>query len=248
MNIWGLAGAAVGMAGLAVAGTNFVRGRMAIQSHVKVYAEHWGLHPDEAPDDALRYVALGDSAAQGVGASSVDKSYVSLLGARLAEQSGRPVVITNLSVSGAASDDLVRDQLDKFEKLPFEPDLVTMAIGGNDVVFPRCTLDSFTTSMNTILGALPAGSYVGDVPWFTVPGLAQQSTKMAQRAAELVEGSDHHLVPIHHASRELGYLKYFSNVAGDLFHPNDIGYAKWARVFWQVIEQTSGLERWVRAA
>lgn len=46
----------------------------------------------------LLYVALGDSAAQGIGASRPDRGYVGLLAAALEQAGGRPVQLVNLSV------------------------------------------------------------------------------------------------------------------------------------------------------
>lgn len=240
---WGILSAVAGAAGLAVAGLGYAAGKVHVNGHVPRYAEHWGHRSQAHPDDVLHYVAMGDSAAQGVGASSVDKAYVSLIGHRLAEATGRPVAITNLSVSGAISDDVVREQLAVFESLPFTPDVVTVAIGGNDVVYPRCNVNTFAASLKNILGRLPAGSFVGDVPWFTIPGMNRQSVDMSRRAAELVSAHGHHLVQIHRASRSLGYLKYYGNVARDLFHPNDRGYAKWADLFWDAIVESGTLAR-----
>ena len=240
---WGILGAAAGAAGLAAAGVSYVAGKAHVNNHVPVYAAHWDCRSDDHPHDVLHYVALGDSAAQGVGASSVDKGYVSLIGQRLAAETGRPVAITNLSVSGAVSDDLVRDQLGTLDALPFTPDVVTVAIGGNDVVFPQYNLESFASSLETILDRVPSGSFVGDVPWFTIPGMDRQSVTMSERAAELIAEHGHHLVRIHHASRSLGYVKYYGNVARDLFHPNDRGYSKWADLFWDAMVASGTIAR-----
>ena len=60
----GLAGAAL------AAGTSYLLGARKINGHVVRYREHWLARPDSHPEDVLHYVALGDSAAQGVGASA----------------------------------------------------------------------------------------------------------------------------------------------------------------------------------
>lgn len=240
---WGITAAAAGAGSLAVVGVLYAVGKVHVNRHVPRYAEHWGTRAHDHPADVLHYVALGDSAAQGVGASSVDKGYVSLIAERLRRETGRPVAITNLSVSGAVSDDLVRDQLDVFDALPFTPDIVTLAIGGNDVVFPKYNVETFTASLVTILKRIPEGSFVGDVPWFTIPGMNQQSATMSAKARALIVEHGHHLVPIYQASRDLGYLKYHTNIAQDLFHPNDKGYAKWADLFWEQILSSGIMDR-----
>lgn len=233
---------AVTAAGLGAATASYLVGRRVIGRHVSDYADHWSVRPGQYADGALHYVALGDSAAQGVGASRVDASYVALVAARLAEETGREVVVTNLSVSGAVSDDVVKHQLPQLAALPFTPDIVTMDIGANDVVFPGHDVKTFIRSMRTILPALPAGSFVADVPWFMIPGMDGQSRQMAASAIALADEFGHHTVAIHEASRAVGRLGYLRYTARDLFHPNDRGYASWAETFWGAIVASGKLE------
>ncbi len=229
-------------AGLAAAAGSYLVGRREINAHVADYAEHWSIRPSDFPEGVLHYVALGDSAAQGVGASRVEASYVSLVAERLAEETGREVAVTNMSVSGAVSDDVVTHQLPQLSALPFTPDIVTMDIGANDVVYPGHDVETFTRSMRTILPTLPAGSFVADVPWFMIPGMDGESRRMAASAVELVDEFGHHLVAIHETSRAVGRLKYLRFTSRDLFHPNDRGYASWAEAFWEVIVASGKLQ------
>lgn len=233
---------AVAGAGLAGAVATYLVGRRVIDTHVTDYADHWSIRPDAYADGVLHYVALGDSAAQGVGASHVGASYVSLVATRLAETTGREVTVTNLSVSGAVSDDVVAHQLTQLADLPFAPDIVTMDIGANDVVFPGHDAETFEQSMRIILPALPAGSFVADVPWFMVPGMDGQSRRMAGSAVELIHEFGHHQVAIHEATRAVGRLGYLRYTSQDLFHPNDKGYAGWAEAFWEAIVASGKLD------
>lgn len=239
------AGFAVGaaLAGAAAAGYNYLQGHRLINRHVESYREHWETRRAGHPDGVLHYVALGDSAAQGVGATHVGASYVALIGDRLSKATGRDVAITNLSISGAVSGDVVTRQLPVLQDLGFTPDLVTLDIGGNDVVFAADnTVESFAESFEAILAALPPGSFVGDVPWFMVPGLSKRSRSMTARASELITSYGHHLVPLYQAMRETGYLKFHTNTAADWFHPNDKGYRAWADLFWASIVDTGKLD------
>ena len=59
----------------------------------------------------LLYVAIGDSAAQGVGARDLDASYVGLLAARCSGRPGRTVRVVNLSRYGARLADALDRQL-----------------------------------------------------------------------------------------------------------------------------------------
>ena len=221
--------------------TRWLEGRRTIDRHVEDYRVHWGQRPEGA--EGLRYVALGDSAAQGVGATAVTRGYVPRIAERLRTASGRDVLVTNLSVSGATSDDVVRDQLPQFAQLGFVPDLVTLDIGGNDVIYPGHNAATFERSLEQILAALPAGSFVADVPWFMVPVLGGQSQRMSVLAAALVERHGHHLVPLHRVSRQTGMLGYHRHTAGDFFHPNDRGYEGWAEAFWGTIVASGRLEQ-----
>ena len=231
------------VAGSVAVASSYLLGRRVIDTHVADYATHWLQRPDRYPEGVLHYVALGDSAAQGVGASRVGASYVALLAARLSEATGREVAVTNLSVSGAVSGDVVEHQLPQLADLPFTPDVVTLDIGANDVVYPGHGIETFSRSMRTIVDALPEGSFVADVPWFMIPGLDAQSRKLAARAVELVENSQHHLVAIHETSRAVGRLRYLRYTARDVFHPNDRGYASWADAFWEAILASGRLEK-----
>jgi len=62
--------------------------------------DYWAA-PKGEPGGIL-YVALGDSVAQGIGASGPERGYVGLLAERLRIATGRPVLVVNLSRSGAS--------------------------------------------------------------------------------------------------------------------------------------------------
>ncbi len=232
--------AALAVAAGAVALVSFLRGRAEINRHVDAYRAHWEERVDGG-DSVLHYVALGDSAAQGVGASSVAHGYVALLARRIAERTGREVVVTNLSVSGATSADVVRDQLPLLRDLHFTPDLVTLDIGANDVVFPGHTPSTFEANLDVILEALPEGAFVADVPWFMVPVPSTFEANLDVILEALPEGAFVADVPLHTVTRETGTFGYHRYTARDLFHPNDLGYEGWADTFWATIEASGVL-------
>src|SRR4051812_35356027 len=80
-----------------------------LKTSVSSYATYWKQRASTAGE--LTYVVLGDSAAQGVGASDPDKGYVGLIAKRLAAKTGKSVRVVNLSVYGAGVDDVIRKQL-----------------------------------------------------------------------------------------------------------------------------------------
>ena len=101
--------------------------------HDADYRAHWHALAARADPDALTWVVLGDSAAVGIGAESVERTYVAQVAERVAAETGRPVRVVNLAVSGAMAKDVLADQL------PLMPasgvDAVTCVVGGNDVTW-----------------------------------------------------------------------------------------------------------------
>ncbi|MFV0429932.1 MAG: SGNH/GDSL hydrolase family protein [Arachnia sp.] len=227
--------------GIGALGARYLAGRRTVNRHVAEYAAHWGDRPSDYPENVLHYVALGDSAAQGVGASHVFAGYVGLVADRLTAATGRPVALTNLSVSGATSGDVVEHQLPVLAELPFTPDILTLDIGGNDLVYFKSPA-YFEESLTHVLAALPAGSFVGDVPWGVVPGLSSRSDRLARLARGLIATFDHRLVGLHELTRDLGAVQFLRNSADDWFHPNDQGYLVWADAYWGAIVASGRLQ------
>ncbi len=184
----------------------------------------------------LLYVALGDSAAQGVGASRPGRSYVGLVATHLAARTGRTVRVVNLSVSGARLRDAIDVQLPALAKLTASPDLVTAAIGANDMSAFEET--RFEQELGIVYDALPANAIVGDIPAFYVGA----SEKRVQSANSIVHrlAAEHGLevAPVYRRTKRQGGLRYALNqVAADFFHPNDRGYAVWASAFLPLLDR-----------
>ncbi len=187
----------------------------------------------------LLYVALGDSAAQGVGASRPSHGYVGLLAQRLRDRTGRPVQVVNLSRSGAHLRDVLRSQLPALAALGRRPDVVTLAVGGNDLLsFDRA---AFAEQAGRLLAALPAGTYVADAPYF----MHGHWERDAQRAARLLTrgavAAGLRPVALHAALRAQGWQAMLTQFAADWFHPNDRGHAVWADAFWREMRDDPAL-------
>lgn len=232
----------MGTAAVAGLATTAVRRRLdevrQVRRSVAEYREHWrDLAEAHDPDsDAVRYVALGDSAAQAVGASTPEAGYVAAVAQHLAGTTGQDVDMFNLSVSGAKATDVLEDQLPRLAALGFVPDVVTLGIGGNDVVDRRISVEAFLDTMAEVLAELPPGSYVADPPGFLIPPFEARSDAMAVGVRPLIRDAGHHLVALHRATRSAGHLGWVRNVAADAFHPNDRGYAGWAAAFIEALE------------
>jgi len=184
--------------------------------------------------NALTYVALGDSAAQGIGASHPTKGYVGLIADGLARKTGRPVHVINLSVSGAKVADAINKQLPELNKLDLPADaVITIEIGANNML----SYDSaqFKTEINTLFAALPPQTVVSDMPYFG--GRAQGSNSNAFMASGIIaEAAQKHglkKAELYKISKANNSIRSY---AADLFHPSDRGYQNWYRAFWQQLD------------
>ena len=195
---------------------------------VDKYADYWSKPQGEL--GGLLYVALGDSAAQGIGASRPDLGYVGVLARRLHDTTGRPIEVVNLSRSGARLDDVLDTQLPALAALGRRPYVVTVAIGGNDIASYSQKL--FTEQADRLAAALPDGAYVADAPYFMHGRWGRDS----RQAADLLAASAVHRglrpVALHDAQRARGWQAMLTDFAADWFHPNNRGHQVWADAFW----------------
>lgn len=219
---------AVRVAALALLGL-WAAGVARVGFSVRRYADYWAVPRGAA--GGLLYVALGDSAAQGVGASRPERGYVGLLADRMRRQSGRPVQVVNLSRSGARLADLVQDQLPMLAAL--SPDVVTVDIGGNDVVVYDA--ERFSGLVCELTAGLPAGTYVADVPYFMHGHWERRAAETGHVLAGCAEENDLRVVRLHDAEQGRGPVAMLTDFAADWFHPNDRGHRVWADAFWNRI-------------
>ncbi|NII52189.1 SGNH/GDSL hydrolase family protein [Frigoribacterium endophyticum] len=176
---------------------------------------------------ALLYVAMGDSAAQGIGASSPARSYVGRLSAYIRRQGHTSLRVVNLSVSGSTTWLCRKDQLPKFEK--YEPDVVTVAIGANDII--AFDPESFEKNIRVIYGALPSHAIVGDLPAMWIPDREKKLVEANRIVRRVADEFGLTVAPLYATTRKQGFFRTYRNSAGDLFHPNDRGYRVWASAF-----------------
>ena len=211
------------------------RRRLAEQSAIlnetlPVHSQWWRDHSKVQGE--LLYVAIGDSAAQGIGASVPNRGYVGLLADHMRLVTGRTVRVINLSVSGATVELAVRDQLPRFEKLA--PDIVTVAIGANDI--SEWDASVFTVGIRRLFDVLPEHSLVADLPCFH---LHHNEVKVAIANRLLREHAAGRpgalggltVVPLHATTKRQGLRSVLTQFANDMFHPNDRGYRVWAEAF-----------------
>lgn len=212
--------------GLLVAGA--LPGLRRVRAQVATYAKAW----DEANQLALAadgplWVVLGDSTAQGIGAPSPDQGYVGQVHRMLAAASGQPWRVLNLSKSGGKVADVLATQLPRLEALDAVPELVTCAIGSNDVI-RRTPLARVERELREIVGRLPPGSVVATLP----AGLWRERADAIDaviRSAAVERGLRVADVGAHTGPPWDG--KY----AEDRFHPGALGYADWAAAFTEAL-------------
>jgi acyl-CoA thioesterase-1 len=219
---------------LGTLGVRPFRGRVlankaTLNDTLPVHSKWWRDHA--ATDGELLYVAIGDSAAQGIGASRPDRSYVGVLADDLRATTGQSVRVVNLSVSGATTMLAVRDQLPRFRRLT--PDLVTVSIGANDIA--DWNPAEFERNIRTIFAELPSHAIVADLPCFHLPH-NERKVAEANRMLRATAREDGLVVaPLHETTRRQGLRGILTQFARDMFHPNDHGYAVWAEAFRELV-------------
>lgn len=174
------------------------------------------------PSSGTDVIAYGDSLVQGVGASTPEKNFVSLLSAQL----GRPII--NLGVSGNTTADGVQrlSELDKYQ-----PKVVMVLLSGNDrlrQIPQEQTLSNLSTIIENIQnrGAVVVllgvrGDLFGNGHDDKLKVLAENH--QAVYVPDVLDGL-------------FGNNKYMA----DFVHPNDAGYAKIAnRIYPLLLKYTN---------
>ena len=188
-----------------------------------------------AGDPPLSLVVLGDSTGAGQGAPY--KAGIAVYCARLLAERGRRVSLVNLSVSGATTQDVRRDQLASVADL--RPDVALIAAGANDVTSLRRTgaiagdlravvrgLRDANAGVRIVLTGSPD---VGSSPRLAQPlrAVAGARTRQVNRAIrELIAREDLTLAPIAARTGPL-FKRDRSLFSPDRYHPDARGYATW---------------------
>ena len=201
------------------------RNSLILNETLPVHSKWWRDHAKVRGE--LLYVAMGDSAAQGIGASRPDHSYVGLLARLMRDTTGRSVRVVNLSVSGATTALAVRDQLPKLAK--YRPDVMTVSIGANDIA--KWDSEAFEANLREILDAVPSHALIADLPFFYFPHHERKVAVANDILRRLVAERGLTLVRLHRETRVRGFRRMFTHFANDWFHPNDHGYRVWADAF-----------------
>jgi acyl-CoA thioesterase I len=202
---------------------------------IPVHSAYWRARR-ELPGELL-YIAIGDSAAQGIGASRPARSYVGVIAKRLERMSGRSVRVVNLGISGATLGIALEKELPRFARLKpalVDQAVVTVSIGANDIA--GWDPERFAAQIEQLFAQLPKHAIVADLPsFYFLPGerKANQGNRIL-RAAAARHGL--RVVELHDTMKREGILGVATQFAGDLFHPNDRGYDVWADAFMGAVQ------------
>ena len=175
--------------------------------------------------DGPLWVAVGDSTAQGIGASAPDHGYVGQLLARLRDEQHRPWRVVNLSATGARIADVAREQVPRINDTG-EPELVTCAAGANDVI--RFGFRRVVEALRDLIRALPTRAVIATIPQGLLPGRTRELNGIiradAPAAGLRIADAWAHTGP-----------PWQGKYASDDFHPNDTGYRNWCAAFAEAI-------------
>ncbi|MGH9970214.1 MAG: SGNH/GDSL hydrolase family protein [Pyrinomonadaceae bacterium] len=190
----------------------------------------------------INYVAIGDSTGAGVGAR--EGGYVARLFKRI--EVVRPgSTLTNLCVSGATTEDVLSDQLDR--GIAQQPTLVTLGIGINDVGH-GFTVEQFAENYERILGRLtsetdavivvtniPDISSAPRIPQAVRAEYQQRVISFNKQLEEIAGRYEVTVFDVYAITHEQlpQHPEFFS---ADGFHPSDAGYENWAQQMWPTIE------------
>lgn len=191
----------------------------------------------------LRYIAAGDSTAVGVGASKTENTYTFQIAQQLAQ--AHTVDYLNIGVKGYTSKNVLQKQVGLI--INFNPDIVTISMGGNDathLVASSELLANYEAIIHQLLQHTHATLYLTDVPQFNSVSLLPwlyvrliEFRSRNQNAAILKLASDRvKIINIH----DFGWAKFsdlHATTALDGFHPNDSGYKNWTAAFLEQINQ-----------
>lgn len=182
----------------------------------------------------LTYVVMGDSTAAGQG-GDYERGIAVATATTLARD--RRVSMTNLAVSGARTNDVLRDQLAAAERL--HPAVVLISLGANDVIHLTLLrsvrrdllqivrgLKSGNPSVAIVVTGSPDMGAPPRIPWLFRP-IASCRTREINRVFTAVAADEGlTFAPI---ALETGPLfrRDHSLFFTDRFHPNDRGYATW---------------------
>lgn len=197
-----------------------------------------GVYGEDLPRDPVRLLVLGDSAAVGYGMSRADATPPAMLGIGLTHVLAEQVEVRSEAVVGAVTSDL-REQIEAAGD--FDPDLVVIIIGTNDVTHRVPAYQSVRLLGSAVKKLVDGGAQVvvGTCPDLgTVRPIPQPLRWIARRKSRaLARKQTVAVVRAGGRAVSLGSLlgvlfteKYDVMFGEDRFHPSETGYANMVSV------------------
>lgn len=203
-----------------------------VRRQAEPYADAWHARSRAAAlAPGRRWVVLGDSMSQAIGAEGPDRGWVDQLLDRLGPV-GADLQVVNLSATGARVPDVVDQQLPAWAALPAArsplPDLVTVMIGSNDLFSGVRHRARLPDAMAELVSRLPRDSVVTTLPQ------PRAAARLANRHLDEAARRGHlRVVDL----RTDGPASWRGKLADDFFHPNEAGYAALTDAFEPVVRQ-----------
>ena len=196
----------------------------------------------------INYVALGDSTGAGVGARN--GGYVARLFSRI--KLHRPdATLTNLCVSGATSEDVLRRQLEP--GIRKQPNLITLGIGINDIG-RGISVERFSknyeqiinrlkneTSALIVVSNIPDVSTAPSIPTYVRAEYLRRIVTFNEKLEEIASRHGVEMFDVFNATHQQldSRPELFS---ADGFHPSDAGYELWAELMWPTVAGAIGVD------
>lgn len=203
------------------------------------------LNSNASTSKSIVYASLGDSLTSGAGADNYEESYPYLLAQKFSAQKGN-ISLKSFSYPGARTDDLIKDLLTP--AIAQKPDIVTLLIGTNDI-HGNVSESTFRKNYQFILERLTretsAKVYVINIPFIgsdtlLLPPYKFYYSNKAERFNKIIKelATNFKVDYIDLATPTAELLKQDgSHYSRDAFHPSASGYALWAKIIYDNINQ-----------
>lgn len=203
----------------------FSEGVREIDAQTERYHRRWDDHNEIARyETGPLWVALGDSASQGVGASEWEKGWTHLVLDRLRSTTGEPWRLVNLSMSGGRFADVADRQIPVLNTMLDKPALVTSVIGSNDLMWRRGTKGIYNDAQHCV-SRLPGGTWKSKLN-----GPGPRPARLNEIFEQGVADPGLQLFNIWNWPSGRGAL------AADNVHPSDLGYEYMADLAWEALQ------------
>jgi acyl-CoA thioesterase-1 len=187
----------------------------------------------QPPSGPVRYLSLGDSLTQGIGAADLDTGTFPALLAEKWRAAGCEVELQNVGISGYTAGQVLSDEVPAIAD--FQPTVITFQAGGNDIA-NGVSLDEYRRNVKAVLDAASdSGAKVivlAQNEWYRSPdGQNYGEHQGAQRVnfdAALIDEANAHgaqfvdMRPLYKQQADEGQW------VEDGLHPTPEAYAAWA--------------------